>query len=207
MNGSDLTTADLAVSIVTKSDQLNADDLVGGPLTGRVVRVTKGSPEQPVEVHVSSWKVPWKPCKTERRVLIAIWGDDPRAWIGRTLRLRRDPAVAFGGANVGGIRIEGASHIDAAVSVMLNARKGAKARRTVEPIAAQTAPTVMLPEWAAGDINEPLSPEQADEIAAMVTACGVSVDAVTAKHGKPETWSTATARAIVDRLRAVRGAK
>lgn len=138
----EINAADLAGSVRTKSDQLNADDLISGALTGRIVRITKGATlEQPVNVQLSCWHVPWRPCKTERRVLIALWGEDPAAWMGRTLRIQRDAMVAFGGENVGGVRIAGASHIKGEVSVMLNKSKGKKARRTVVEIPAADVAT------------------------------------------------------------------
>jgi len=134
MSDSEVTAADLAASVRAKSDQLNADDLIAGPITGRIVRITKGTPEQPMNVHISSWPQPWKPCKTERRVMSGLWGGDPSAWIGKTIRLARDPDVIFGKERVGGIRIEGASGIDHVVTQQLNAARGKKAARSVSPI-------------------------------------------------------------------------
>ena len=45
---------DVSDTIVAKSDQLNADDLIGGPLVGRIVRVFRCGVSQgmfPVQVH------------------------------------------------------------------------------------------------------------------------------------------------------------
>jgi len=131
MSACEVSAADLAASTKAKSDQLNADDLVGGSLTGRIVKITNGSAEQPMNIQIHSWHVPWRPCKTERRVMTALWGGDPSKWIGKTIRLMRDAKVTFGSDSVGGVRIESASGIDGEVSVMLNAKKGKKARRTV----------------------------------------------------------------------------
>ena len=200
----EINAADLAGSVKTKSDQLNADDLISGPLTGRIVRITKGAtPEQPVNIQLSCWHVPWRPCKTERRVLIALWGEDPAAWMGRTLRIQRDAMVAFGGENVGGVRIAGASHIKGEVSVMLNKSKGKKARRTVveiPPIAdAQTVAPILLPKWAEQG-NEMLDPDQADEIVALAKSVGVKPEQLESAHGSASSWSTESARKIVTRL-------
>jgi len=207
----EITASDLAGSVKTKSDQLNADDLISGALTGRIVRLTRGAtPEQPVNMQLSCWHVPWRPCKTERRVLMALWGEDPAAWMGRTLRVQRDAMVAFGGENVGGIRIAGASHIKGEVSIMLNKSKGKKARRTVveiPPIAdAQTVAPILLPKWAEQG-NDPLDPDQADEIVALAKAQGVGVEVLTGKHGDTSKWATATAREIVGRLQEREAAK
>jgi len=207
----EITAADLAGSVKTKSDQLNADDLISGALTGRIVRLTRGAtPEQPVNIQLSCWHVPWRPCKTERRVLIALWGEDPAAWMGRTLRVQRDAMVAFGGENVGGIRIAGASHIKGEVSVMLNKSKGKKARRTVVEIpsiadALAVAP-ILLPKWAEQG-NEPLTMEQAEEVEALVKSAGVPIERVAEVHGQSSSWSTETVRQIVTRMQAAAAQK
>jgi hypothetical protein len=48
-----------------------------------------------------------------RRVLVAMWGAEASAYVGRSLTLFRDPDVKFGGMETGGIRISHATHIDA----------------------------------------------------------------------------------------------
>ena len=53
---------DITPFIQAKSDQLNADDLIGGPITARItnVRVTGGD-QQPVTVELDGGHKPWKP--------------------------------------------------------------------------------------------------------------------------------------------------
>ena len=100
---------DMNPTIIAKSDQINADDLISGPRTFKVKRLSAnqgGDVSQPVNVHFEDHPVPWRPCKTMRRVLVAMWGADGAAYAGRSLRLFRDPEVVFGGIKVGGIRIE-----------------------------------------------------------------------------------------------------
>ena len=69
-------------TIIAKSDQLNADDIVGGTITITVSAVKRGdSSEQPVVIHYNGDNGrPYKPCKTMRRVLIAGWGENGTAW-------------------------------------------------------------------------------------------------------------------------------
>ena len=123
----------VAAAIVAKSDQLNADDLVGGPITVRVTSVRAGAADQPWQIGISDRRVPWRPCKTERRVIVAAWGDDPEAWIGRWLTLRRDPEVIWAGEPVGGIRILAMTDIPReGLSLALQASKKAKSRRVVD---------------------------------------------------------------------------
>lgn len=105
--------SDMSQVIVAKSDQINADDLVGGPRTIRIAEV-KISPdsEQPVSIAIEGEKKVWRPCKTASRVLVAAWGPDANLYVGRTATLYRDPNVKWGGLAVGGIRISAMSDID-----------------------------------------------------------------------------------------------
>jgi hypothetical protein len=129
----------LSPTIVAKSDQLNADDLVGGPRTITVTAV-KGSDsaEQPVSIHFEGDDgKPWKPCKTCRRVLVKCWGEEGDAFVGRRITIYTDPNVLFGGIKVGGIRISHVSHIDHETTVALMATRGKRAQHTVKPLQAE----------------------------------------------------------------------
>lgn len=124
------TIEDLRGTIVPKSDQLNAEQLLAGPMTITVSDVRLGSgEEQPVIVHYQGEDGrPYKPCKTMRKVLILAWGKDGREWVGRSLTLYNDPDVKFGGESVGGIRISHLSDIPQNIDVSLTATRGKKAK-------------------------------------------------------------------------------
>jgi hypothetical protein len=127
---------DLSPTIVPKSDQLNADDLITGPITIKVVAV-KGSadPQQPVAIHYEGDNgKPYKPCKSMRRLLVAIWGANGGEYVGRSITLHLDPAVMFGGIAVGGIRISHLSHIDGPKTIALTASKTSRKPFTVKPL-------------------------------------------------------------------------
>ena len=114
-------------TIVPKSDQLNADQLVSGPMTITVTSVRRGTDDQPVIVGYSGDEGrPYKPCKTMRKALIFAWGEDGREWIGKTMTLHNDPSVKFGGVKVGGIRISHLSHIQRDIALSLNTTRGKK---------------------------------------------------------------------------------
>lgn len=117
---------DISDTLTAKSDQLNADDLVGGPITVRVMAVSRGNADQPVTVKIDGGHKPWMPCKTTRRILAAAWGTDAEAWVGRTVRLFRDPSVKWAGDAIGGIRISGLSHISSGMTIKLAETKGGK---------------------------------------------------------------------------------
>lgn len=130
---------DISDTIVAKSDQLNADDLLAGPITVTVTGVDKVAGEQPVVVAISGGYRPWKPCKTMRRLLVHAWGAEASAWVGRGLRLYRDPTVRFGGDDVGGIRIEAMTHIAKPISVNLTSTRGKKSLHRVDVLKASSA--------------------------------------------------------------------
>lgn len=120
--------SDLRDTIVPKSDQLNADQLIGGPMTVTVSAVRRGSgDDQPVTIHYDNEKGrPYKPCLTMRKVLIFAWGEDGEQWVGRTLVLYNKRDVKWGGVEVGGIRISHMSHVDSDIKLSLAATRGRK---------------------------------------------------------------------------------
>jgi hypothetical protein len=145
-------------TITPKSDQLNADDLIAGPITVKILGVKRGATqEQPIDLAIDGDRQPYKPCKSMRRVMIAAWGDDGREWVGRSMKLYCDPTVKFGGVKVGGIRISHMSGLDSKLSVMLTTTRSKRSEYTVEPLQA----TVPMPEKvkkAAAAIQQPPKP-------------------------------------------------
>lgn len=130
------TPEEVRASIVPKSDQLNADDLVAGPLTVTIEKVRKGDKEQPIFVDLAGYPGrPYKPCKTCRRILIASFSDDPKAWIGNRMTLFCDPTVTWAGVKVGGIRISHLSGISEPRVFVLTQARGKKTEVTILPLA------------------------------------------------------------------------
>jgi hypothetical protein len=127
---------DLRSTIVPKSDQLNAEQLLTGPMTIKVTGVTvSNNAEQPVAIaYEGDDGRPYKPCKTMRKVLILAWGHNGSEWAGKSITLYNDPAVKFGGQSVGGIRISHVSHIDKDFGVALTATKGKKTLHTIKAL-------------------------------------------------------------------------
>lgn len=126
------TNDDITPLIQAKSDQLNADDLVSGPISVRIEAVEVRAGEQPVTVHISGGHKPWRPCKTTMRVLAALWSPKPSEWVGKSVRLFRDPSVTWAGAEVGGIRISGMSDISGPKVISLAKSKKAKAEQRID---------------------------------------------------------------------------
>lgn len=126
---------DITNTTAPKSDQLNAEDLLSGPRTVTVERVTTGTAEQPVEIHLAGLPGrPFKPSKTVRRILLTAWGSDADLWAGRRMTLYRDPSVKFGRDEVGGIRVSHLSHIDKRLTLALTVTRGKRAPFVVEPL-------------------------------------------------------------------------
>lgn len=146
--------SDLRSTIVPKSDQLNAEQLLAGDVTITVTDVRMGSEDQPVILHYENDEGrPYKPCKTMRKLLIFAWGEDGRAWVGKSMTLYNDQAVRFGGMVVGGIRISHLSNIEREISLSLTATKGKKSLHTVLPLEVITLADVLAAIAAATDRN------------------------------------------------------
>lgn len=121
-------------TIIPKSDQLNADQLLTGPITIKITGVVRNtSADQPLTINYDGEAGrPYKPCKTMRRVLIKLWGDDGSQWIGRGITLFNDPEVKWAGAKVGGVRISHMTDIEGdTVQMSITETRGKKSPFTV----------------------------------------------------------------------------
>lgn len=176
--------SDLRYTIVPKSDQLNAEQLMAGDMTITVTDVRIGSDDQPVVIHYEGEDGrPFKPCKTCRKVLIFAWGEDGRKWVGKSMTLFNDPSVKFGGMSVGGIRISHLSDIQRELVVSLTATKGKKTPHTIKvlkavkssaPKKAETVETIRLriesdDVAGAADVLSTMGDAERNEIWAQLT--------------------------------------
>lgn len=166
---------DLSDTIIPRSDQLNAEDLLTGPHTVTVSDVRKGSAEQPVDIHLVEFPGrPFKPSKTVRRILVAAWGSDANNYPGRRMTLYRDPTVKFGGMDVGGIRVSHLSHIDKPMTLALSVTRGRRAAYVVHPLADAPPPPSARPtppaRPAPNASDEPASQRQLTAINAALGA-------------------------------------
>lgn len=155
--------SDLRSTIVPRSDQLNTDQLLGGPMIITVTDVRAGSSaEQPLTIHYEGDNGrPYKPCLTMRKVLILAWGPDGTTWPGKSIELYADPTVKFGGEAVGGIRISRLSDIPKDIKVSLTATKGRKAMHEIQPLRASRELTAVLAAIAAATGREGLQKARA----------------------------------------------
>lgn len=121
--------------IAPKSDQINAEDLVGRTITVTVrdVQIRAGQ-EQPISVAVEESDKVFRPCKTTARLMVQAWGPDASKYAGRKMTLYRDPSVKWGGVAIGGIRISHMSHLDAPLVIALAENKKNRKVHTVQPL-------------------------------------------------------------------------
>lgn len=159
---------DITETLAPKSDQMDAEDLIGGARTFTVESVNRGSVEQPVEIRLAEFPRCFRPSKTVRRILAAAWGTDAKLWVGRRMTLFRDPTVVFGGEAVGGIRVSHLSDIDKPITLALMAKRGRRASFTVDPLPA--TPAVDIDELK-HRITNAATLDDLDAIAAELKSC------------------------------------
>ena len=159
---------DITETIAPRSDQLNADDLLVGPRTFTVEKVTAGTPEQPVEIHMAGFPGrPFKPSKTVRRILVTAWGPEASNYVGRRMTLYRDPEITFGKDKVGGIRVSHLSDIDKRIQLALTVTRGKRSPFTVDPLPSMPAEIIDFEHR----IAEAATLADLDAIGAELKAC------------------------------------
>ena len=216
---------DMSLTVTPKSDQTNADDLIAGPRTITITRVNanEGNVEQPVNVYFDGDNgKPFRPCKSMRRVMIAVWGVDTKDYVGRSMTIYRDPEVTWGGMKVGGIRISHMSHMDGEQVLALTATKSSRKPFKVRPlkVAANPKPEPRHdPET--GEVDAPDDPTDwnawSKSMAARIDACE-TVEALaelqTDNNGKlgelgraKPKWATALNERFGTRFHAIEGSE
>jgi hypothetical protein len=172
---------DLSKTIEARSDQLNADDLIGGPRVLHITAVRLIDGDQPVAINYEGDDGrPYKPCKSMRRVMVSLWGPDGSKWPGNAIEVYRDPAVKFGGAAVGGIRISKATGITKPADVLLTVKRGKRAPYRIEPLTAQ-APAAPAPQAAYPDDK---FAAELDRMRAAISSGKSTVDQIVAHLSK-----------------------
>lgn len=125
---------DMNDTIVPKSDQMNAEDLLSGPRTFTITEVRISDAEQPVWIYLAEHPQPWKPAKTVRKLLVLGWGPDQTTYIGRRVTLYNDETIKWAGRPVGGIRMSHMSHIRKKITASLSETKGKRVPHVIEPL-------------------------------------------------------------------------
>lgn len=186
---------DISATLVSKSDQLDNVDLMGGPRVFTIAGVTINvDAEQPLSIRLEEYPRPWKPGVTMRRLLAELWGAESDDWIGHKVRLYRDDTVTFGKVKPGGTRVSHASHINKKLEVTLPTSKGKFAEFRVEPL--PDAPSA--PDDTAS---------RASKAVEWFAAKGVGVSNLEAHVGKPRAeWDGADLDALTEDRDSIVGA-
>jgi len=175
---------DMSKTIIPKSDQLNADDLLTGPITIRITGVTvRGGQEQPVSISYEGDNgKPYKACKSMCRVMVSAWGADSSKYVGRSMTLFCDPKVKWGGMEVGGIRISHMSDIGENMTMALTVTRANKKPFTVRPLVADTttataqhSPASDPPPAGAAAVATYITEQQEGELIDLLEANGISL--------------------------------
>jgi hypothetical protein len=126
-----------------KTDQLNADDFISGPMNVKVTAVKiKPKDEQPAIVSFEGdGGKPFKPCLSMRRVLVEIWGGEGDNWVGQSMTLYNKKDVTNKGQVTGGIRISHMTGITKKTYVTITVRRGQREPWAVEPLVIATPAT------------------------------------------------------------------
>lgn len=189
---------DMTASIIPKSDQLNADDLISGPVTVTVDSVIAGNAEQPVDVHLVEFPGrAFRPSKSMRRVMVAAWGAETSAYTGRRMTLYRDPSIKFGKDEVGGIRISHMSDIDKTLKIALTVTRGKREPFVVAALAdaprAQAAPSTIPLEVRIGSMIDAFAGK------------GIDAAELEARIGRPrDEWTADDVTAMTEVYRTIK---
>lgn len=145
---------DMTDAIAPRSDQMNADDLLGDARTFTIREVTQGSSEQPVNVHLVEFPRPWRPSKSMSRVLVTAWGKEAANYAGKKVTLYRDPDITFGRDKVGGIRISHMSGLSQPLTIALTVTRGRRAPYKVDPLPDDAPTTAAVDEGTVARLAE-----------------------------------------------------
>jgi len=122
-----------------KSDQLNADDLLGGSITIVITKIKITDGEQPVSVYFKNDNnKPYKPSKTMRRVMLIKWGDDADSFVGKSMTLYLDPNIKWAGKKVGGVAVSHMSDMKNDDRMLLTSTRGNKESVKIEHLKVKT---------------------------------------------------------------------
>ena len=127
---------DMSSTIVARSDQINAADLVGTSRT-ITIREVKISPsdDQPVSVLVEGDQKAFRPCKGVRRLMVRVWGADASKYVGQSMTLFQDPTVTWAGKPEGGIRVSHMSGLQEPITEAMRTSRAATKPYKIMPLA------------------------------------------------------------------------
>ena len=148
---------DITPALQAKSDQLNAEDLITGPIT---VHVTGGYLAEGNRLVVELAEYPQRPWLASRgmaKFIGAIWGTETDEWAkNAAITLFRNPEVVYGGKAVGGIQIQAISGISKPYTGPLRKSRDKSVPFTIQPLIDHVAESLTDAQIAAAESVEEL---------------------------------------------------
>lgn len=187
---------DMTATIVAKSDQINAADLIGNPrtITIREVHIKAGD-DQPVSILIEGDKKAFRPCKGVRRLLVSVWGADANKYIGQSLTIFHDPTVTWAGKQEGGIRVSHMTGLDADHIEWMRTSRAATKPYKVHPLKLdapqQQRQRQTAEQWAAEHIAAVQEAADADGLAGIMAKGSRPMGKL--ETDKPELWAEVNA--------------
>tara|TARA_R110000850_G_C9742296_1_gene444496 strand:+ start:65 stop:676 length:612 start_codon:yes stop_codon:yes gene_type:complete len=113
---------DLSDTIEAQSDRINAADLMGADkviVINEVVRYSESGTNKFYLNYVGHNGRAYKPSLGMRRIIMTLWGKDGTQYIGRSIKIFRDPTVIYAGKAAGGVVISAMTDIKAKATVVI----------------------------------------------------------------------------------------
>lgn len=127
---------DMSQTIVAKSDQINAADLIGSDRTVTIKEVRiKAGEDQPVTILIEGDRKAFRPCLGVRRLMVRVWGPDASKYIGESMTLFCDPKVTWAGKEEGGIRVSNMTGLDEEIIEYMRISRTATKPYKIRPLA------------------------------------------------------------------------
>lgn len=185
---------DMSATIIAKSDQINACDLIGAPrtITVKEVRIKAGE-DQPVSILIEGDSKAFRPCLGVRRLLVRVWGRDAKDYIGKSMTLFCDPSVTWAGKQEGGIRVSHMTGLSEKVIEFMRTSRTATKPYTILPLVAplKTATKQTADQWAASHIAAVESAADSDALDELLISG--SKPMVKLQGENPDLWAKVNA--------------
>jgi hypothetical protein len=113
---------DLSDTIEAKSDRINAADLMGADkviVISEVIRYSENGTNKFYLNYVGHNGRAYKPSLGMRRIIMTLWGKDGTQYIGRSIKIFRDPTVIYAGKAAGGVVISAMTDIQSRATVVI----------------------------------------------------------------------------------------
>lgn len=182
---------DMSSTIIAKSDQINAADLIGTSrtITVKEVRIKAGE-EQPVSIMIEGDKKAFRPCKGVRRLLVRVWGADANKYIGQSLTIYCDPSVTWAGQEAGGIRVSHMSGMDEKIVEFMRTSRAATKPYEIFPLGSEPPANKRqtAAEWAEEQIGAAKVCANLDSLAGVMERGAEEMAYLQGSH--PKLWAS-----------------